>query len=128
MIHLSFDNFRGIEIYLNKTSTQYELTRMCPPGRVWFFFTVNKEHRTSLQYNRSEWPSKCVKNIVIGHKTIEKVDFDELNYVDIVPLKQIVDDDYDILVDIEPRVGEKILDISEEENEDDDKKDSDTSI
>ena len=42
-----------------------------------------------------------------------------------MPLKQIVDDDFEILVDIEPRVDDKILDDSENEKDLDN---SDTSI
>ena len=87
LIHLSFEEFKAVELSPNKESSHYEITRMCPPGQVWFFFTINKEQRFSNLYNLGPWFDKEVKNVQIGSKIIDKILMDEMNYVDVSPIK-----------------------------------------
>jgi hypothetical protein len=44
-IHLNFENY--VEYDTNWTKTEFQIYRMCPPGTVLFYFTINKQPATS---------------------------------------------------------------------------------
>jgi hypothetical protein len=50
MVHLHFENFAGCTMVENADSS-YRTIRMCPPGKIYFFFTLKGKFFSSLEYD-----------------------------------------------------------------------------
>ena len=50
MVHLDFERYCGYELK-EESDSWYKLTRMCPPGTVYFFFSLKGFITTSTEYN-----------------------------------------------------------------------------
>jgi len=48
-IHFSFEDYKPIELKKNENSDDYDIYRMCPPGEIFYYYTINDEIISSNQ-------------------------------------------------------------------------------
>lgn len=93
-VHLEHENYKANEMQLNN---DYELNKLCPLGRINFYFEINGE--------------KILSNIY-------SVDYElMMNYLVVTAEKPLLDEDFDALVEIEPRMDDEEKESTEEEQD-----------
>ena len=70
-VHLSFEDWKAVELQLNPERTAFQIKRMCPRERVYFFFTVNRVQLFDSSQLYEEREDPIIKNIQIGNKFYE---------------------------------------------------------
>ncbi|KAL4466565.1 hypothetical protein ABPG72_010616 [Tetrahymena utriculariae] len=109
-IHFNFENYRSN--YTGKpTSSTIEYKRMYPPGHLYYFFTldetvcVDKQDSQKLALNPE---GKQITSIMQYDGKLVDADLDQLNKIDIKKNENVLDENYNPTISIQPRTADPI--------------------